>query len=234
MSLVDPVILTGAALVEAVLRHGRAKPEELIVPRGGSTRGLARLVSTAESKGVPVRWTEEAEGGVSLRLGLREADPLGTPSLVLAIEGIEDPHNLGDVLRTAFAAGADAAVLDAHARAMPRDLVARSSAGASECLPLVFADTIAHALAELRALGVEPMAATAEGGEDAFRAKWPARVALVVGGERRGLSRATLDACPRRLTLPMRNEADSLSAAAGAAVLLFEWARRHQAMTQKR
>jgi tRNA G18 (ribose-2'-O)-methylase SpoU len=294
MSLLDPVILSGASIVEAVLRRGVARPEELLVLRGGSSRGLARLASLAESKGVGVRIVEAAEldhllhvaqpppaagkekthpplvpkdprglegragephqhvgqsrrvetakssttgegacatpasglRDVALALGKRESAALGIPSFVIALEGIEDPHNLGDVLRSAFAAGADVAVLDSRARAMPRDVVARSSAGASECLPLVFADQLAHALAQLRSLGVEPVAATLEEGDDAFRMKWPARLALVIGGERRGLSRATLDACPRRVTIPMSRGLQSLSAAAGAAVLLFEAARR--------
>ncbi len=129
------------------------------------------------------------------------------------------------MLRSALAAGAGAAVLDAHAREMPRDLVARSSAGASECLAITFADDLAAELNRLRSLGIEPVAAAAEGGDDAFRMKWPAKVALVIGGERRGLSRAVLAACPRRVTVPMSGGLQSLSASAGAAVLLFGAAR---------
>ena len=240
MSMAEPVILSGAHLVETVLRHGRARPDELLVLRGGSSKGLSRLATLAESKGVKVRMVDEmaalagvahppsdaaVPSDVSLALPGREPADLASPSLVLACEGIEDPRNLGDVLRSAFAAGADSAVLDAHAREMPRDVVARSSAGASECLAVAFAEDLPAELARLRSLGVEPVAAVAEEGEDAFRMKWPAKLALVIGGERRGLSGGVLAACPRRVTIPMAKGAQSLSASAGAAVLLFEIAR---------
>jgi 23S rRNA (guanosine2251-2'-O)-methyltransferase len=227
LPMIAPVVLSGAHLVETVLRHGRAKPDELLVRRGGSSKGLSRLVSLAESKGVSVRFVDgEMDSDVAVSLPARSADGITDASLVLACEGIEDPRNLGDVLRSALAAGADVAVLDAHAREMPRDVVARSSAGASECLRITFADDLAAELARLRSLGIEPVAAAAEGGEDAFRMKWPAKLALVIGGERRGLSRATLEACPRLVTIPMPAGLQSLSASAGAAVLLFDATRR--------
>ena len=241
MSLADPVILSGARVADAVLRHGLAKPAELVVLRGGSSRGLARLVSTAESKGVAVRFVDAAEmelltagesRDVALSLGLREDVALDSavpappaPALVLALEGVEDPHNLGAILRAAVAFGVDAAVLDGHAREMPRDVVARASAGMSECLPLVFADDLAHSLAELAAFGVESIAAEAEGGTAAFAMIWPARACLVIGGEHRGLSRSVLEACPRRVSIPMSPAVQSLPAVVAASVLVFEAAR---------
>jgi 23S rRNA (guanosine2251-2'-O)-methyltransferase len=241
MSLIDPVILSGARLVEVALRHGLARPVELVVLRGGSSRGLARLVADAESKRVPVRFVDAAEldrmesRDVALALGPRETATLESAlsasparALVLALEGVEDPHNLGAILRAAAAFGANAAVLDRHAREMPRDVVARASAGASECLAIVFADDLSRALDGLRALDVECVAATADDATSAFEMQWPARACLVIGGERRGLSRATLDACPRRVTIPMAPTVDSLPAVVSASALLFAFARQQR------
>ena len=176
MSMAEPVILSGAHLVETVLRHGRARPDELLVLRGGSSKGLSRLATLAESKGVKVRMVDEmaalagvahppsdaaVPSDVSLALPGREPADLASPSLVLACEGIEDPRNLA----------------------------------------VAFAEDLPAELARLRSLGVEPVAAVAEEGEDAFRMKWPAKLALVIGGERRGLSGGVLAACPRRVTI---------------------------------
>ena len=244
MSPPDAPILTGTRLVEIVLRHGRMKPVEIVVLKGGSARGLARVVRLAEETHIPVRWldvnvmhelTGEPSAEVAAVLGDRETlrtENLLTnnaaPVLVLALEGIEDPHNLGDVLRTALAARVDLVILDQHARAMPRDVLARSSAAASECLPLVFTGDLATELDIFHARGVTTTAAVATGGENLFEAKLPPRLALFVGGEHRGLSRRVLDKCRRRVTIPTTPEVQSLSAASSAAVLLFEAGRQRR------
>jgi len=243
MSICDPVILSGARLVETVLRHGRESARELTVVRGASASGLARVVRLAESAGVPVRWVERPEkkapageepDDVSLTLAERKPTELDEavpgdvtqPVLVVVLAGVEDPHNVGTILRTALAAGALAAVLEKHAKDLPRDVVARSSAGASECLPLVLADDLAATLDALEAKSVTTVAAACGEGEDIFSAKLPERIALVIGGERRGLSRRALDACRRKVTIPTTEAVQSLPAAAAAAIALFEIVRR--------
>lgn len=245
MSLCDPIILRGMALVETVLRHGRPGVLELAVVRGGSASGLARVVRLAESAGVPVRWVERAETEtaageepveVALTLAERtptpldEAVPAGAPGPVLLVvmAGVEDPHNLGTILRTALAAGAAAVVLEKHASNLPRDVVARSSAGASECLPLVLADDLALTLEALEAKSVTTVAAACAEGEDLFSAKLPERIALVIGGERRGISRRVLEACRRTVTIPTAEAVQSLPAAAAAAIAMFEIVRRRR------
>ena len=237
----EPAILTGLHLVEVVLRHGRARPSEVVVLRGGSSRGLSRLVRLAETSAVPVRWLEpdgmrELTGGaaeVAAVLARRDAPRLedvltdnAGPVLAVVVEGVEDPHNLGDILRTALAAGATLAVLDSHARSMSRDALARSSAAASECLPLVFTDDLAAELDALNARDVTTVATTPSGGEDLFDAALGDRIALVIGGEHRGLSKHILDKCQRHVTIPTSSAVQSLSAAASAAVVLFEAVRR--------
>jgi len=245
MSICDPVILTGVHLVETVLRHGRTKPRELAVLRGGSASGLARIVRLAESTGVPVRWLNRAEmeslapkAPGEIALGLAERKPLELDQilrpeqpgsmLLVVIAGVEDPHNLGMILRTALAARAAAAILDEHALLMPRDLLARSSAGASECLALLLADDLVSTLDELEAKSVTTVAMVSARGEDLFQAKLPERLALVIGGERRGLSRRVLERCRRNVTIPMAEGLESLPAPAAAAIAIFEIVRRRR------
>ncbi|KPJ52134.1 MAG: hypothetical protein AMS16_06825 [Planctomycetes bacterium DG_58] len=242
MSPPDAAILTGTRLVEIVLRHGRRKPVEIVVLKEGSARGLSRVVRLAEETRIPVRWldadvmhefTGRPSAEIAAVLGEREAlrteDLLtddAAPALVLVLEGIEDPHNLGDILRTALAARVDLVILDEHAGAMPRDLLARSSAAASECLPLVFTGNLANELDVLHARRVTTTAAVPTGGENLFEARFPERLAPVVGGEHRGLSKRVLDKCRRRVTIPTSPEVQSLSAASSAAVMLFEVVRK--------
>jgi len=244
MSPPDVVILTGAHLVETVLRHGQARPSEIAVLRGGSARGLSRMVGLAESLGITVSWLEEdgmrelagepVEIAAALpnRTEVHSQDMLtddAAPLFAIAVEGVEDPHNLGDILRTAFAAGVDFAILGPHAATMPRLMLARNSAGASECLPLVFSHDLAEELETLRAHGVAVCAATCDDGENLFEADFPARVAFVVGGEHRGVSKHVLDRCSRHINVPMSRAVQSLSAPASAAVILLEAARRRKA-----
>ena len=235
-------LITGNHLADVVLRYGRGAVGELVVVRGGSSRGLARVVKLAERSRVPVRWvdadamrrlTGEASADIALTLAERKPTvvddvlpPAPDPALLLVLEGVEDPHNVGEILRTAWAADVHVVVLEHHAAAMPRDLLARSSAGASECLPLVFSANLPATLRSLRRFSVETLAASPEADERLFDVEFPDRVAVVVGGEHRGLSRAVASACARHVTVPTAREVQSLSASSSAAVMLFEMVRR--------
>jgi len=235
LSAPAPPVLTGSHLVETVLRFGRTPPAELIVVRGGSSRGLARIVTLAGEKDVPVCWVDPGEQATDVALVLSERETLERDDVLpgndvdvflLAVEGVEDPHNLGDVLRTAWSAGVDGVVLEVHARAMPRDLLARSSAGASECLPILFTGDLANTLEALRARNVETVAATPAAETSVFDASLSERVVIVIGGEHRGLSAHVAGACNRHIAIPTAREVQSLSAVSSAAVMLFEVVRR--------
>jgi tRNA G18 (ribose-2'-O)-methylase SpoU len=209
---------------------------------GAAARAAGRAGACGSPRGLGERWVERAETEtaageepveVALTLAERtptpldEAVPAGAPGPVLLVvmAGVEDPHNLGTILRTALAAGAAAVVLEKHASNLPRDVVARSSAGASECLPLVLADDLALTLEVLEAKSVTTVAEACAEGEDLFSAKLPERIALVIGGERRGISRRVLEACRRTVTIPTAEAVQSLPA---AAIAMFEIVRRRR------
>ena len=245
MSQPNQSIVTGPFLVETLLRHGRVAPVEVTVVKGGSSRGLSRIVKRAESASVPLRWVSRdgmreltCEEGHEVAATLGEHKVLTSsallaeapePAFLLALEGIENPHNVGAILRTAWAAGVDGVVLVGHARSLPRDVLARSSAGASECLPLVFAQDFLATLRLLGDAGITCVAADPASKQDLFEADLPERLALVVGGEHRGLSRSVLDTCEVRVRLPMGKAVQSLPAATSAAVMLYEVVRRRTA-----
>ncbi|MEO1237807.1 MAG: TrmH family RNA methyltransferase, partial [Planctomycetota bacterium] len=157
---------------------------------------------------------------------------LGADPLVVVLEGVEKPGNLGAMVRTAAAAGCVAVlavgpVVDAFS---PQAI--RNSTGAVFALPTVAVADDAAAIGWLRERGVTIAAALADGGADCYTARWGgagASVAVVVGPEHAGLGEAWREAADVKLTIPMAaagGAIDSLNAANAAAVLLFEAVRR--------
>lgn len=144
---------------------------------------------------------------------------------VVVAAGIERPGNLGTIVRTACAAGADALVVaDACTDVFHRDVV-RSSVGTVFRLPLA-ATTGERAIAWLRERGIRIVATTPAGSTPHRRACYAGRVAVVLGGERYGLSDAWLEAAAERVAIPMPGPADSLNVAVAAGVMLFEASSR--------
>jgi len=148
--------------------------------------------------------------------------------LVVLLEGVQDPGNTGTLLRTARAAGAGGAILVGGADAFnPRAV--RAAAGASFRLPLLRLgpEQAPMLLQALDHAGFELACAEAHGGQDLYQARFPERMALVLGGEVRGVSEACRRAAVARWTIPLADRCESLNVAAAAAVILFEARRRH-------
>ncbi len=148
------------------------------------------------------------------------------PTLVVALDGIEDPQNLGAVLRSAEAAGADAAILPQHRSAPLSAAAVKASAGASEHLPLCRVPGIASAVAEARrhrlwCVALDPRARLRPWELDLTQS-----LLVVVGGEGRGVHRLVIERCDASVALPMAGRVGSLNAAAAAAVFLYEVLRQ--------
>lgn len=154
--------------------------------------------------------------------------PADRPALVVVLENVEKPGNLGAVLRIADGAGAGA-VLCTGAGADPGNPnCLRASRGAAFSVPAVEAP-VGAAAAWLRERGIAIVAATPQGGRPWDEADLTGPVALVLGAEHEGLSPAWLAAADRRVALPMAGTGDSLNVAATAAVLLYEAVRQRRA-----
>lgn len=146
---------------------------------------------------------------------------------VVLLEGIQDPGNTGTLLRTARAAGAGGAILVGGADPFnPRAV--RAASGATFRLPLVRLDPqqAPMLLQALDQAGFDLACAEAHGGQDLYQASFPKRMALVLGGEVRGVSEACRRAAVARWTIPLEGDCESLNVAAAAAVILFEARRR--------
>ena len=149
----------------------------------------------------------------------------GTARRVLALDGVQDPGNVGTLLRSAAAFGFDAAVLGPGCAApfAPRTL--RASMGAAARLPLLLTDDLPAVLDGLTQRGMVCLAAALRGAKPlaSFAGPWPGGVCVVIGSEGQGLSAPVLDACSAAVRIPMTDRVESLNAGAAGSVLLWHF-----------
>lgn len=241
--------IVGLRPVAEALRARRRRLERLYLRKasGAPRPALRALLEAAAGAGLtPTELTAEdfdnvAPQGVNHQGVVLETGPLPVWSFqqmgavlerarwLVALDGVEDPQNLGAVLRVALAAGVDAAILPKRRRAAIGPGVDRASAGALEHLPLILVSNLASALDRAKELGFWIHAADPDGEEDLFRVSAgslePRRV-LVLGGEHRGIRPGLRRHVDRWFRIPMAAGVDSLNVSAAAAVILFEWRRR--------
>lgn len=151
-------------------------------------------------------------------------------ALVVVLDHIEDPHNLGAIIRSAEAGGADGVISAKRRSAVPNDTVIKTSAGASLRVPLIQVANITRTLEALKAADFWTVGLDAEAGESLWSEALPDRTALVVGAEGFGISRLVGETCDMLRKIPIRQEGvSSLNASVAAALGIFEWSRTHQA-----
>ena len=148
-----------------------------------------------------------------------------TPLLVLA-DGIEDPHNLGAIIRTAECAGATAVLLPKRHTAPITATVEKTSAGAVSFVPLVQIGNVAQTIKQLKQAGFWVAGAHMEGDQTMYEADLTVPLVLVIGNEGKGLSRLTKDLCDYLVTIPMKGQLNSLNASVAAALLMYEALRQ--------
>ena len=162
-------------------------------------------------------------------LGLREL-LAAEPALLLALDGIEDPQNLGAILRSAEAAGADGVILPERRTAPLSGAAVKASSGASEHLRICRVAGLPSTISELKRAGIWCAALDPRGELLAWEFDLRQRTCLVVGGEGSGVHRLVRERCDVRLRLPMAGRVASLNASAAAAALLYEVARQRHSV----
>ena len=194
---------------------------------------LKFTIREADAEEIDALSTGNSHGGIIARCTERTIPALTAESLpeagfVAMIEGIEDPYNFGYALRSIYAAGADAVILSPRNWMSAAGVVCRSSAGASELLPL-FVSEPDHAVHMAKAAGYKVVCAGIRDSVSAFDADLTRPIFLIVGGEKRGISRAVLELADEVVRLdygrPFRG---SLSAASAASILAYEVLRQNR------
>jgi 23S rRNA (guanosine2251-2'-O)-methyltransferase len=187
-------------------------PDELARLGGEGARG-AVLVGTVASKGSP----KTLEGFLTSL----EA----TVSLVIVLDGITDPHNVGAILRSADQFGADLVISRERRAASDTATLTRTSAGAAAYVPRLMVSNIAQALARLQEADFWVYGAAADG-TAVSSLNLTGRVAMVLGSEGEGLSRLVRERCDELVSIPTRGHVDSLNVSVAAGILMYEMRRR--------
>jgi 23S rRNA (guanosine2251-2'-O)-methyltransferase len=146
--------------------------------------------------------------------------------MVVVLDGIEDPHNLGAIIRTAHAAGAAAAVVPERRAAGLNETVAKTAAGALEHLPVARVGNISQALEQLKQRGFWIYGLDERGEEPYDRVDYAVPTAFVLGGEGKGLHQLVSRHCDFLIRIPMAGRISSLNVSVAAGIVLFEWRRR--------
>jgi 23S rRNA (guanosine2251-2'-O)-methyltransferase len=230
----------------AVLARLRADPKSVVEIFLDETRHDARakdLAAIAERSGVRLMRvpTKRLDGfygggrhqGVVARVEVKNvaedlADILGSVEnpLLLVLDGVTDPHNLGACLRVANAAGAHAVIAPRDRAAGITPAVSKVASGAAEATPYLMVTNLARTIAELKERDVWVVGADERGSQTLYEADLPKRIAWVLGAEGEGMRRLTRESCDLLLRIPMHGEVQSLNVSVCAGICLFESVRR--------
>lgn len=153
---------------------------------------------------------------------------LPAPALLLVLDGVQDPHNLGACLRSADAAGAQAVILPKDNAAPITPVVRKVASGAAETLPVFQVTNLARALEELKEAGVWLVGAAGDAEQTVYDVDLCGPVALVLGAEGAGLRRLTREKCDHLARIPMAGTVESLNVSVAAGVFLFEAVRQRR------
>jgi len=182
---------------------------------------IDRLAPGATHQGVVA--DVETERSVGLR-DLAE----GPSALIVVLDGVEDPHNLGAILRTADAAGVSGVVVQTRHSALHAGTVAKTSAGALSHVRVAEVVNIARAIHELKDLGVWSVGLAGEAGQTYDQIDFTGPIALVVGAEGPGLRRLVRESCDFLASIPMHGHVGSLNVSVAAGIALFEALRQRR------
>jgi 23S rRNA (guanosine2251-2'-O)-methyltransferase len=150
------------------------------------------------------------------------------PALLVVLDGVEDPHNVGAIVRTVDAAGAHGVVRQTRHAASLDGAAAKASAGAVSHVPIVDVVNIARALTELKALGVWTIGLAGDATESYETVDWTQPSAVVLGAEGAGLRRLVRETCDLVVSIPLSGHVESLNVSVAAGVVLFEAARQRR------
>ena len=206
--------------VMSILREAR-KQDTLVqfVPR----ERLEQLTGGKHHQGVAAQTA--AWQYASVEEMLKKAEEKGEPPFLFLLDGIEDPHNLGAIIRTANLAGAHGVIIPKRRAAGLTATVARATAGALHFTPVAKVTNLVSVMEELKQKGMWFVCADMDG-ESMYRLNLKGSIGLVIGNEGEGVGRLVKEACDMTASIPMKGDIDSLNASVAAGVLAYEIVRQ--------
>jgi 23S rRNA (guanosine2251-2'-O)-methyltransferase len=187
---------------------------------------LEKMATTRNHQGVIAQAASWKYASVEQILG--RADQKGEPPLVLLLDGVEDPQNLGSIIRTAEAAGAHGIIIPERRAAGLSVAVSRASAGAIEYVPVARVTNLTRTIEDLKKAGLWFSAAEMTGKFEFHQANLEGPIGLVIGGEGNGISRLVAEHCDQSISLPMWGQVNSLNVAVATGIALYEIRRQRR------
>jgi 23S rRNA (guanosine2251-2'-O)-methyltransferase len=245
----EPRVVFGFHAVLARLRADPSSVLELYVDEARHDARIRDVAAQAERAGVKVMKvpTKRLDGfygggrhqGVVARVEVRRAieslddllDKVQGPPLLLLLDGVTDPHNLGACLRVANAAGVHAVVAPKDRAAGISAAVSKVASGAAESTPYLMVTNLARTIDELKERQIWVVGTDEKAGQSLYDADLPAAIAWVLGAEGEGMRRLTREKCDLLVRIPMMGEVASLNVSVAAGVCLFDSVRRRQLRT---
>lgn len=235
----------GFHAVGSAMRRAPGDVRQIWVDRARRDQRLSRLILEAQDLGVPVSKVDKSEldhkgsgvkhQGVVAELILREQrredlrgflEGIHHDPLILILDQVQDPHNLGACLRTAEGAGVDAVVLPKDRAVSVNATVRRVAAGAADRIPVIYVANLFRSLNLLKEMGFWIYGAADDGENLLFQTKFTGSCAIVMGAEGKGLRRLTREGCDQILRIPMSGTVSSLNVSVATGVVLFEVIRQ--------
>ena len=240
---VKPDVIAGRNPVSEAIRSGRPI-DKILVARGEKSGAVVGILAKAKDKGILVKEVDrtkldyvsgnENHQGIVAFAAVREystvddilayAAEKDEPPFIVILDEIEDPHNLGAILRSAEAAGVHGVIIPKRNSVTLNYTVAKTSAGAIEYVPVVKVANLPAAIDELKSRGVWIFGADMDG-TDYTALDYSGSIALVIGSEGKGIGRLVREKCDFIASLPMRGKINSLNASVAAGILMFEAAK---------
>ncbi|MCI8632718.1 MAG: 23S rRNA (guanosine(2251)-2'-O)-methyltransferase RlmB [Lachnospiraceae bacterium] len=241
--MTDSIIYGRNTVLEAI-KAGR-EIEKLYLSRPPHSGSLIQIAGLAKKKRILIQETDKAkldtlcdkgnhQGVVALCAAsqyaevadiLRRAEEKGEAPFLLICESIQDPHNLGAILRSAEAAGVHGVIISRHHAVGLTEAVAKTAAGALEYMPVAKVASVAKLIEELKQQGIWTACADMDG-QSVYQTDLKGPLALIIGGEHEGITRLVKERCDFVVSLPMKGQVTSLNASVAAGILLFEALRQ--------
>jgi len=239
-------IIEGRNPVIEVLKSGRAV-DKLLVAKGQKEGSIHKIIAMAKDLKIPVlevdrrKLDQMAESdnhqGVMAYVAayeytelndlLNDLEAKGEDPFLIICDEINDPHNLGSIIRTANATGAHGVIIPKRRSVGLTAVVSKTSAGALEYVPVCKVTNISHTMKELKDRGIWIVGADMSGDQYHFEADLKGKLAIVVGSEGKGMSRLVKENCDFLVRIPMKGEVTSLNASVAASVLMYEALRQN-------
>ena len=246
----DSQWVAGINAVASAIEHDAEHVREVLLEAGARNPRITEIEGNARRLGIEVRRVAQQaldgvagglrhQGAVARYAAARTWDEHELPelveaaegrALVLVLDGVQDPHNLGACLRSAAAAGATAVVIPRDKAVQVNATVRKTSAGAADRIPVVRCSNLSRCLRELQKLGVWIYGLAGDVDGSLYALDLTGNVALVLGGEGEGLRRLTREHCDGLARIPMPGDMESLNVSVAAGVVLFEAVRQRQVM----